>query len=92
MRIDTLSYELPEFIDFDNPEWHRKPAAYAHYVIEGSLDAEHWVRLADRRHGPWRGVKTDIFEPREVRYLRFDGTFANGQPFRVRNVEAFAAQ
>ena len=59
-------------------------------MIEGSLDGEHWFQLADRRHGPWRGAKTDRFAPVELRYLRFDGTFSNGTPFRVRNVEAFA--
>jgi hypothetical protein len=92
VRIDTVRYELPEFIDFRDPQWHRKPAPYAHYLVEGSADGEYWVRLADRRHGPWRGMKTDVFAPLEVRYLRFDGTFSNGEPFRVRNVEAFASR
>ena len=89
VRIGALRYELPEFIDFGDPQWHRKPAPYAHYVIEGSADGEHWIRLADRRHGPWRGVKTDVFSPVDVRYFRFAGTFSNGEPFRVRNVQAF---
>ncbi|MBI3696969.1 MAG: hypothetical protein HY238_19315 [Acidobacteria bacterium] len=92
VRIGALRYELPEFIDFHDPQWHRKPTPYAHYVIEGSADGEHWVPLADRRHGPWRGMKTDIFSPADVRYLRFQGTFSNGEPFRVRNVQAFAAK
>jgi hypothetical protein len=87
-RIGALRYELPEFIDFRNRDWHRKPAPYAHYVIEGSADGERWFRLVDRRHGPWRGVKTDVFAPVEVKYLRFDGTFSNGEPFEVRNVQA----
>jgi len=90
VRIGALRYELPEFIDFADRDWHRKPAPYAHYVVEGSADGERWTVLADRRHGPWRGVKTDIFEPAEVRYLRFAGSFSNGRPFRIRNVQAFA--
>ena len=91
-RIGALRYELPQFIDFADPQWHRKTAPYAHYVVEGSTDGERWVPLADRRRGPWRGVKTDVFSPVEVRYLRFSGTFSNGEPFRVRNVQAFQAQ
>jgi hypothetical protein len=63
-----------------------------HYVIEGSQDGESWFRLVDRRHGPWRGVQTDRFAPAEVRYIRFDGTVSNGEPFAIRNVEAFRAQ
>jgi hypothetical protein len=92
VRIGALRYELPEFIDFRDRDWHRKPAPYAHYVIEGSADRERWTVLADRRHGPWRGVKTDVFAPADVRYLRFVGTFSNGEPFRVRNVRAFPAR
>jgi hypothetical protein len=92
MRIGAIRYELPAFIDFANPQWHRKPAPYAHYVVEGSGDAEHWTQLADRRRGPWRGLKTDIFPPVEVKYLRFAGTFSNGEAFRVRNVEAFGGR
>jgi hypothetical protein len=89
VRIGALRYELPEFIDFQDPDWHRKSAPYAHYVIEGSADGEHWSLVADRRHGPWRGVKTDIFSPVDLRYLRFDGSFSTGEPFHVRNVQAF---
>jgi hypothetical protein len=89
VRIGALRYELPQFIDFQDPQWHRKPAPYAHYVIEGSADGEHWFLVADRRHGPWRGMKTDIFAPIDLRYLRFDGSFSTGEPFRVRNVLAF---
>jgi hypothetical protein len=87
VRIGALRYQLPDFIDFQNPDWHRKPAPYAHYVIEGSKDGEHWEVLADRTHGPWRGIKTDSFSSVELRYLRFRGTFSNGEPFRVQNVE-----
>src|SRR5204863_6750473 len=91
VRVGALRYELPEFVDFQNPQWHLRPAPYAHYVVEGSADREHWVLLADRRHGPWRGVKTDVFSAVEVRYIRFHGTFSSGEPFRVQNVEAFVA-
>lgn len=91
VRIHSLRYELPAFIDFKNPRWHRGAAAYAHYVIEGSVDGQHWVKLVDRRHGPWRGRQTDVLAPVEVKYLRFDGTFSNGEPFHVRNVQAFGA-
>jgi len=91
-RIGALRYELPAFINFQDPQWHRKPAPYAHYLIEGSTDREHWFPLADRRHGPWRGTKTDAFSPIAVRYLRFQGTFSDGQPFRVRNVQALPAR
>jgi len=78
-----------EFIDFSNPDWHRKPAPYAHYVVEGSADGEHWQVLADRRHGPWRGTKTDVFAPVEVKAVRFKGEFSNGEPFRARHVEVW---
>lgn len=91
-RVDTVRYELPEFIDHGKPLWHLKPAPYAHYVVEGSIDGVTWIQLADRRHGPWRGLRTDTFPALELRYLRFDGVFSNGQPFRVRNVALFRAQ
>jgi hypothetical protein len=92
VRVEALRYELPGFIDFADPNWHRKPAPHAHYVIEGSLDGEKWFPIVDRRHGPWRGTQTDFFEPAEVRYIRFDGTFSSGDPFAVRQVEAFRAR
>lgn len=91
-RIDTLRYELPEFIDYSNPQWHLKAAPYAHYVVEGSADGRNWMLLADRRHGPWRSVKTDTFPAVEVRYLRFEGTISTGEPFRIRNAAGFRAQ
>ncbi len=92
-RIGALRYDLPDFIDYGDPDWHRKPAPYAHYVIEGSADGEHWTPLVDRRHGPWRGRKTDVLSTAsEVKHLRFVGTFSNGEPFRVRNVEALPAK
>lgn len=89
VRIGALRYELPEFIDFQDRQWHRKPAPYAHYVVEGSADGEHWILLVDRRHGPWRGVRTDILSPVDLKYLRFQGTFSTGEQFRVRRVQAF---
>jgi len=92
VRIGALRYELPDFIDFQDPQWHRHKAPYAHYVIERSIDGEHWSPLVDRRHGPWRGTKTDVFAPVDLRYLRFNGTFSTGEELRVRNVEAFAAK
>jgi hypothetical protein len=91
VRITGMRYQLPDFIDFHDPDWHRKPAPYAHYTIEGSTDDEHWRVIVDRSHGPWRGMKTDIFSPVEVRSLRFRGVFSDGKPFQVQNIEAFAA-
>lgn len=92
VRIGALRYELPEFIDFQDPEWHRKPTPYAHYVVEGSADGQHWTLLVDRTHGPWRGLKTDILTPVDVRYLRFSGSFSTGEPFHVARVRAFSAK
>jgi hypothetical protein len=92
IRISALRYDLPAFIHFEDRDWHRKPAAYAHYVVEGSADGKQWSMLADRRHGPWRGQKTDSFPPVEVRYLRFRGTFSTGEPFHVQNVRAIPAR
>lgn len=92
VRIGAIRYELPQFIRFEDREWHKKPAPYAHYVVEGSADGEHWTRLADRRHGPWRGWRSDLFPAVEVKYLRFEGTFSNGEPFAVRSVEAYAGR
>ena len=91
-HIGAVQYELPEFINFDDLQWYRNPAPYAHYIIEASTDGEHWRRLVDRRHGPWRGRKTDFFSPIDVRYLRFEGTFSDGKAFRVQNVKVFPAK
>jgi hypothetical protein len=90
VRLGAVRYTLPEFIDFQNPDWHRRPAPYAHYLIEGSADGEHWTVLANRQHGPWRGTQTDFFPARELRHLRFTGTLSNGQAFAVSKVQAFA--
>jgi hypothetical protein len=48
----AIRYRLPEFIDFADPHWFRKPAPYAHYIIEGSADGRTWALLADQSHGP----------------------------------------
>ncbi len=92
VRLDALRYELPDFIDFSNPDWHRAAQPYAHYVVEGSVDGQHWTTLVDRRHGPWRGSQADTFPATEVRFLRFDDTLSNGQTFRVSNVQAYPAR
>lgn len=90
--VGAVRYELPEFIDFAEPEWHKKATAYAHYVVEGSADGRRWFTLADRRHGPWRGMQTDLLSGTPVRYIRFDGTLSNGKPFRVRNLQVIASK
>ena len=91
-KLSAVQYALPDFIRFDDPLWFRRPAPYAHYVLEGSQDGRNWFLLADRTHGPWRGRQTDFFAATEVRYLRFRGTFSNGEPFRVEQVKAFRAR
>ncbi|MCW5976919.1 MAG: discoidin domain-containing protein [Bryobacteraceae bacterium] len=90
--IGALRYELPEFVRYDEPGWWLKPAPFARYVVEGSADGQNWFPLADRRRGPWRGAQTDIFPPVEIRYVRFDGTSSNGEPFVVRNARAIPAE
>lgn len=90
VRLEALRYELPEFVDFADPDWHRSARPYAHYVVEGSVDGIHWRTLVDRRHGPWRGPQTDTFAATEVRFLRFDGTLSSGEPIRVTNLQAYA--
>jgi hypothetical protein len=86
VRLEGVRYELPEFIDYKNPLWHLKAAPYAHYVVQVSEDGERWTMVADRRHGAWRGMNTDFFAPVTARFLRFDGTFSDGKPFRVGKV------
>jgi hypothetical protein len=88
--IRAIRYELPEFIDFSDATWWRKPWPYAHYVVEGSEDGRTWTVLADRRHGPWRGLQTDLFAPVRLARVRLSGTFANGETFRVQNVRVFS--
>lgn len=90
--INAVRYELPEFIDFASPLWFRKPWPYAHYTVEGSEDGQTWTLLADRRHGPWRGLQTDQFAPVKVSRVRVSGTFSNGESFRVQNVRVFRGE
>jgi hypothetical protein len=87
--IRAIRYELPEFIDFSDPVWFRKPWPYAHYVVEGSEDGHAWTVLADRRHGPWRGLQTDRFTPIRLSRVRLSGTMSNGEAFRVNHVRVF---
>jgi hypothetical protein len=89
VKLHALRYDLPPFIDFDSPDWHRGPAPYAHYMVEGSLDGREWFSIADRTHGPWRATQTDVFDTVEVRYVRWRGSFSNGKHFHLRNVEAY---
>lgn len=90
--VRAIRYRLPEFVDFSDPLWFRKPAAYAHYVVEGSADGRTWSLLADRRHGPWRGLQTDSFAPTALSRVRLRGVFSNGRPFKVEDVRAFRGQ
>jgi len=61
-------------------------------VVEGSADGKAWSVLADRRHGPWRGMQTDYLAPARLSLVRIRGDFSNGQPFRVDNVRVFRGQ
>ncbi|MGO8787727.1 MAG: hypothetical protein ACLQVL_10150 [Terriglobia bacterium] len=87
--VRAIRYELPEFINFSDPAWFRKPWPYAHYVVEGSEDGSTWTVLADRRHGPWRGLQTDRFAPRRLSRVRLSGMLSNGEKFRVNSVRLF---
>lgn len=92
VAVRAIRYKLPDFINFSDPQWFRKPAPYAHYVVEGSSDGQTWSVLADRRHGPWRGLQTDLFAPVKLRRVRFRGTFSNGEPFRIGEVRVFTGE
>lgn len=87
--LRAIRYRLPEFIDFKDPLWFRKPAHYAHYVVEGSADGRAWSVLADRSHGPWRGLQTDLFPATKLASVRLRGSCSNGQSFRVEDVRVF---
>src|SRR5262249_38557461 len=89
VHLRAVRYLLPEFIDYRDPLWFRKPAAYAHFTIEGSEDGRTWSVLADRMDGPWRGTQTDLLPSVAVRNLRFSGRFSNGAKFEVKDVIAF---
>jgi hypothetical protein len=90
--IQAIRYRLPERIDFSDPLWFRKPAPYAHYAVEGSVDGRTWFLLADRSHGPWRGLQTDHFAPTKVSLVRLRGNMSNGEAFRADQVRAFTVQ
>ncbi|HKW96539.1 MAG TPA: N,N-dimethylformamidase beta subunit family domain-containing protein [Bryobacteraceae bacterium] len=87
--LTAIQYEVPDLIHYDDPLWFRKPAPYAHYIVEGSDDGVHWRLLADRTHGPWRGLQTDFLPAKKLLKLRLKGTISNGEPFRVKNLKAF---
>ena len=87
----AIRYHLPDPIDYSDPLWFRKPAPYAHYVVEGSEDGNTWRVLADRRHGPWRGLQTDRFAPVKLSRVRLRGSMSNGAPFAVADVRLFPA-
>jgi hypothetical protein len=89
ISLRAIRYTLPEFIDYREPLWFRKPAPYAHYVIEGSSDGRTWTLLADRMQGPWRGTQTDFLPPAALRKVRFRGSFSSGGPFGVKEVIVF---
>ena len=90
--VRAIRYRLPEFIDFSDPLWFRKPAPYAHYVVEGSADGSNWPVLADRTHGPWRGLQTDLFPATRLLRVRLRGSFSNGREFRVEDVRVFRSR
>jgi len=91
VTLAAIQYELPDLINYTDPLWFRKPAPYAHYVVEGSPDGANWTLLADRTHGPWRGLQTDFFPPVKLQKLRLRGTLSNHEPLSVKNVKLFRA-
>ena len=92
ITLGAIQYELPDLIDYNDPLWFRKPAPYSHYLMEGSADGVNWLVLADRTHGPWRGVQTDFFPTTTLHEIRLQGKLSNGQPFWVKNMKAFRAK
>ncbi len=91
-KLAAIRYSLPEFVDYQDPLWFRKPAPYAHYVVEGSSDGETWTVLADRTHGPWRGLQTDFVPQTPLHKIRFRGSFSNRERFQVNNVSVFRVE
>jgi hypothetical protein len=92
VTLGAIQYELPDLIDYSDPLWFRKPAPYSHYLVEGSVDGVNWLVLADRAHGPWRGLQTDFFPATRLRKIRLRGNLSNGQSFGAKNLKAFPAK
>jgi hypothetical protein len=90
--VVAIQYEVPDFIRYEDPLWFRTPAAYAHYVVEGSLDGVNWSLLADRTHGPWRGLQTDYLPEIKLQRIRLRGMESNGADFEVKNLRAFRVE
>jgi hypothetical protein len=86
VTLAAIQYELPDLIDYNDPLWFRQSAPYSHYVVEGSSDGVNWTMLADRTHGPWRGVQTDFLPSLKLRKIRLRGAAG------VKNVTVFPAQ
>jgi hypothetical protein len=90
--LTAIQYELPDFIRYEDPLWFRNPAPYAHYVVEGSGDGVNWTLLADRMHGPWRGLQTDYLQGMKLRRIRLRGAESTGANFQVKNMQVFRAE
>jgi len=90
--VVAIQYEVPDFIRYEDPLWFRTPAPYAHYVVEGSLDGVNWSLLADRTHGPWRGLQTDYLPRIKLQRILLRGMESNGADFEVKNLRAFRAE
>jgi hypothetical protein len=92
VKLAALRYSLPEFVDDRDPLWFRKPAPYAHYIVEGLSDGDAWIVLADRTHGPWRGMQTDFVPPIPLRKIRFRGSFSDNNRFQVTGMSVYRAR
>ncbi|MFN7997117.1 MAG: DUF6605 domain-containing protein [Bryobacteraceae bacterium] len=90
--LTAIQYDLPDMTHYADPLWFRKPAPYAHYVVEGSEDGAQWSVLADRTHGPWRGLQTDYVRAGKLSKLRLRGSESNGGTFEVKNLRIFRAR
>ena len=65
VRIAAVRYELPAFINFHDRDWHRGPASYAHYVVEGSKDAERSLSWPTAATDPGAACRRTSFNPRK---------------------------